>query len=125
MIYLDMPTEKAVKMLRRRKALTHTKGDIHETDTTYLAAWRQTALEAAEVYGWCRVSCLNREGNVRRTSTKRYGGMCAHPGVGYLLSRCHVVVRPCAIACAKNYSEMKKGVYGVNVYVHSVSRRNH
>ena len=64
-IYLDMPTEKAVKMLRRREALTHTKGDIHETDTTYLAACRQTALEAAGVYGWCRVSCLNREGNVR------------------------------------------------------------
>lgn len=64
-IYLDMPTEKAVEMLRRREALTHTKGDIHETDTTYLAACRQTALEAAEVYGWCRISCVNGEGNVR------------------------------------------------------------
>ena len=51
-LYLDMPTERAVEMLRRREGETHTKGDIHETDGAYLAACRAcadsyTALAAA------------------------------------------------------------------------------
>ena len=36
-IYLDMPTDKAVEMLRAREKATHTKGDIHEVDPEYLA----------------------------------------------------------------------------------------
>ncbi len=36
-VYLDMPTEQAVRLLRSREASTHTKGDIHEVDTGYLA----------------------------------------------------------------------------------------
>lgn len=64
-IYLDMPTEKSVELLRSREAATHTKGDIHEVDTQYLALCRQTALRAAEHYGWQRVSCVDAAGNVR------------------------------------------------------------
>lgn len=64
-LYLDLPTQKAVEMLRQREADTHTKGDIHETDSAYLAACRETALEAAEVYGWKRVSCLDAGGALR------------------------------------------------------------
>lgn len=63
-IYLDMPTEESVKLLRRREQATHTQADIHEVDTHYLALCRQTALKAADHYGWYRVECC-REGSVR------------------------------------------------------------
>ena len=43
-LYLDMPTERAVDMLRQRERDTHTQGDIHETDSAYLATCRQAAL---------------------------------------------------------------------------------
>lgn len=64
-LYLDLPTDKAVEMLRRREEATHTKGDIHETDTAYLAACRSAALEAAEVYGWRVIPCLDGAGGLR------------------------------------------------------------
>lgn len=64
-IYLDMPTEQSVKLLRSRESATHTKGDIHEVDETYLALCHQTALRAAEHYGWRRVSCVDDQGQVR------------------------------------------------------------
>lgn len=64
-IYLDMPTEKSVELLRSREAATHTKGDIHEVDTEYLALCRQTALRAAEHYGWRRIPCVDRAGQIR------------------------------------------------------------
>ncbi len=64
-LYLDLPTEKAVEMLRQREADTHTKGDIHETDTAYLAACRSAAMEAAAVYGWTVISCLDAHGALR------------------------------------------------------------
>ena len=64
-LYLDMPTEQAVTMLRQREVATHTQGDIHETDTAYLAQCRQTAQAAAAAYGWQRVPCLNGAGQLR------------------------------------------------------------
>ncbi len=64
--YLDMPTAQAVENLRRRERATHTKSDIHESDTAYLALCRQTALAAAELYGWRRVACLAPDGTLRR-----------------------------------------------------------
>lgn len=64
-IYLDMPTEKTVEMLRQREANTNTKADIHETDTAYLADCRQAAIQAAETYGWKRIPCLNEKGELR------------------------------------------------------------
>lgn len=67
-IYLDMPTEKSVQLLRSREEATHTKADIHEVDTHYLALCRQTALRAAEHYGWRRISCVNGQGNIRPIS---------------------------------------------------------
>ena len=62
---LDMPTDRAVAMLRQREEATHTHGDIHETDTAYLAACRQAAQEAAALYGWQTVPCLDGAGNLR------------------------------------------------------------
>lgn len=64
-IFLDMPTRQAVENLRRREAATHSAADIHEADGAYLALCRQTALQAAEHYGWLRVSCVDAEGRLR------------------------------------------------------------
>lgn len=64
-VYLDMPTDRAVHLLRSREAATHTHGDIHEVDTDYLALCRRTALRAAETLGWRRVSCLDGAGALR------------------------------------------------------------
>lgn len=64
-IYLDMPTEKAVENLRRREQATHTKGDIHEVDTAYLSLCHETAGQAAGYYGWRRVACVDGTGALR------------------------------------------------------------
>ena len=64
-IYLDMPTQESVKLLRARENATHTKGDIHEVDEDYLAACRKTALLAAKHCGWRRVSCVDENGQLR------------------------------------------------------------
>ena len=64
-LYLDMPTRQAVSLLRRREADTHTRGDIHEVDTGYLAACRECALQAAQVLGWTVIPCVDGEGALR------------------------------------------------------------
>ena len=64
-LYLDMPTRQAVSLLRRREADTHTRGDIHEVDTGYLAACRECALQAAQVLGWTVIPCVDEEGALR------------------------------------------------------------
>ena len=64
-LYLDMPTEKSIELLRSREASTHTKADIHELDTGYLADCRACALQAAQVLGWKKISCLDAEGALR------------------------------------------------------------
>ncbi|MBU5435646.1 thymidylate kinase [Pseudoflavonifractor sp. MSJ-37] len=63
--YLDMPTDRAVELLRSREAATHTTGDIHEVDTDYLALCRRTALAAVPVLDWQRISCVDAGGAVR------------------------------------------------------------
>ena len=64
-IYLDMPTDQAVRLLRSRESATHTQADIHEVDTGYLALCRQTALRAAEHYHWHKVSCVDDGGQIK------------------------------------------------------------
>ena len=64
-IYLDMPTQRAVELLRRREGETHTGGDIHEVDTGYLALCRSTALQAARCLGWQVIPCVDEGGNLR------------------------------------------------------------
>ena len=66
-LYLDMPTEQAVRLLRSREASTHTKGDIHEVDTGYLALCRKTALRAADCLGWVKIPCVDGAGALRST----------------------------------------------------------
>ncbi len=57
-LYLDMPTDMAVKLLRSREQATNTQADIHEVDAGYLAACRTAALQAAEVLGWTVIPCV-------------------------------------------------------------------
>lgn len=64
-IYLDMPTERSLKLLRSREAATNTKGDIHEVDPDYLALCRKTALQAAQHYGWQVIPCTDEQGELR------------------------------------------------------------
>ena len=64
-LYLDMPTDRAVSLLRQRENDTHTQADIHELDAGYLAACRDCALQAAGLLGWKVVPCVDRAGNLR------------------------------------------------------------
>lgn len=56
-LYLDMPTDLAVQLLRQREQATDTQADIHEQDRAYLARCRETALAAAAHYGWTVIPC--------------------------------------------------------------------
>ena len=64
-IYLDVPTEASVQMLRSREAQTNTRADIHEQDTAYLATCRECAGQAADILGWQRIRCLDKNGKLR------------------------------------------------------------
>ena len=64
-IYLDMPTQMSVQLLRSRENQTNTQADIHEQDSEYLAQCRQCAGQAADMLGWKRVACLNGQGQLR------------------------------------------------------------
>jgi len=64
-IYLDVPTEATVQMLRSREQQTNTTADIHEKDTAYLAACRECAGQAADILGWKRIKCLDEDGKLR------------------------------------------------------------
>lgn len=57
-LYLDMPTDFAVKLLRSREQSTNTTADIHEVDDTYLSTCRTAALQAASVLGWTVIPCV-------------------------------------------------------------------
>ncbi len=64
-LYLDMPTDRASELLRRREAATRTGPDIHELDTAYLSACRECALQAADLLGWKKIPCLDGSGRLR------------------------------------------------------------
>ena len=78
-IYLDMPTELSLGLMRRREQDTNTTADIHEKNAAYLADCRQTAKQAAEFYGWQVVSCA-KNGAVRTREEiheEIFGYVCA------------------------------------------------
>ncbi len=64
-IYLDMPTEMALSLLRSREKATGTHGDIHETLAEYLRLCRAYGLKAAELCGWWVISCVDKNGELR------------------------------------------------------------
>jgi dTMP kinase len=63
-IYLDVPTELAGQMLRKREASTQTHADIHEQHMDYLRQCRETGLEAAKFYHWTIIHCA-KDGKMR------------------------------------------------------------
>ena len=63
-LWLDMPVEIAETLMRRRERDTSTKADIHERDDGYLHKCREVAQQAADYFGWTRVSCV-RDGKLR------------------------------------------------------------
>ena len=62
-IWLNMPVEKTLELMRRRQA-RGAAADIHEKDSAYLARCYAMAREAAVFYGWCEVNCV-RGGEIR------------------------------------------------------------
>ena len=56
-LYLDMPSEAAERLLRRRERETSTRADIHEQDAAYLRRCRESARQIAEALGWAVVDC--------------------------------------------------------------------
>ena len=63
-LYLDVPTDFTETLLRGREQETHTKADIHEANTAYLASCRRMGKAAAKYYGWTVVDCV-RDGAMR------------------------------------------------------------
>ncbi len=59
-IFLDMPTQYAVKLMEQRnnKITGEQTKDIHESDQSYLENSYNNALYVAEKFGWTRVSCV-------------------------------------------------------------------
>ena len=59
-LYLDMPTEAANRLMRRREAETNTAADIHEQDGDYLRRCRESAGAIARDLGWRVISCAEQ-----------------------------------------------------------------
>lgn len=57
-LYLDVDLETSRRRMRQREAENHTRADIHELDSEYLARCLHTADMACEYYGWTRVPFL-------------------------------------------------------------------
>lgn len=57
-IYLDVPVDQTEKNMRHRESTTNTTADIHEKDQAYLTQCRIAAGEAADRFGWKRISCV-------------------------------------------------------------------
>ena len=57
-IYMDVPVEVSLEQMRKREQQTHTHGDIHETDSEYLAKCCESGCQAAKYYGWDVISCV-------------------------------------------------------------------
>ena len=58
-IFLDIDAGSAARRLGNRQAETYTKGDIHEKDAAYLEHCAQCGKQAALLYGWATVGCVD------------------------------------------------------------------
>lgn len=63
-LFLDMPVEWGKKLMndRANKIDGSASKDIHESNSDYLNDSYNTAVRAAEKYGWKRISCVNEKG---------------------------------------------------------------
>ncbi len=62
-IFLNMPTEMAVKLMeaRKNKITGEEKKDIHEKDVTYLKKSYENACDIAKKYNWKEIKCVEGE----------------------------------------------------------------
>ena len=62
-IFLNMPTEIAVKLMeaRKNKITGEEKKDIHEQDVTYLKKSYENACDIAKKYKWKEIKCVEGE----------------------------------------------------------------
>lgn len=63
--YLDMPEEIARNLITLRGDEHKVARDIHEENDAYLAACRACGALAADVLGWKKISCADKNGNLR------------------------------------------------------------
>ena len=56
-MYMDIPAETTLARIKKRKAETGASTDIHEQDEQYLKDCQQCGMQAAEFYGWRKISC--------------------------------------------------------------------
>lgn len=56
-LFLDMPTEISQKLLSKRYDGDENRKDIHERNISFLKACRESALYAAQQYGWRTIPC--------------------------------------------------------------------
>lgn len=63
-LFLDMPVEWGKKLMKNRanKIDGSASSDIHESNSLYLHSSYNTAIYAAEKYGWKHISCVNKDG---------------------------------------------------------------
>lgn len=57
-LYMDIDLSTCLNQMKIRQERTGTAGDIHETNSDYLAACLSTGKTAAERLGWSKISCL-------------------------------------------------------------------
>lgn len=57
-IYLDVPVSCTEKNMKDRELKAGTSMDIHESNMDYLSLCRATASQAADLFGWKRIQCV-------------------------------------------------------------------
>ena len=57
-LYMDIDLNTSLSQMKARQEQTSTKGDIHETNSEYLAACLRTGKTAADRLNWKKVRCL-------------------------------------------------------------------
>ncbi|MCF2628711.1 thymidylate kinase [Fusobacterium mortiferum] len=62
-IFLNMPTEMAIKLMeaRKNKITGEEKKDIHEKDTSYLKKSYDNACDIAKKYNWQEIKCVENK----------------------------------------------------------------
>jgi len=70
-VYMDISAKRALRRLERRQAETGTAGDIHENDITYLEECVRCGAQAADHYGWNKISCFS--GDNERSADELHG----------------------------------------------------
>lgn len=63
-IYLDVPLEISQRLLQERYRGDEAKKDLHERDTAFLAACRESAFYCSQKLGWLRIPCA-ADGQIR------------------------------------------------------------